>query len=81
MQEEAKAEEESERQPKRLRVGKGVVVDEGNSGVSATASVDIGFFSKIPPELSHRILKFLSSEVLSLSTIYFLSFFTTLVIY
>lgn len=62
-QEEGKKEEEElgvveRRQAKRLRVGKGVVVDEG---ISAT-SMEIGLFSKIPPELSHRILKFLSSE-------------------
>ncbi|KAI8558514.1 hypothetical protein RHMOL_Rhmol04G0100300 [Rhododendron molle] len=58
-------------------MGKGVG-DEGNSGASATVSVEIEFFSKIPPELSHRILKFLFSEVFSLSTIYFLSLFATL---
>ncbi|KAF7131857.1 hypothetical protein RHSIM_Rhsim09G0050800 [Rhododendron simsii] len=49
------------RPPKRLRVGKGVG-DEGNSGASVTTSVEIWFFSKIPPVLSHRILKFLSFE-------------------
>ena len=44
-------------QAKRLRV------DGEESKRSAPKRIETGIFSKIPPELFHHILKFLSSEV------------------
>ncbi|XP_058085197.1 F-box protein SKIP31 isoform X2 [Magnolia sinica] len=37
-------------------------IDQGTSQVSCHCQIETGIFSKIPPELFHHILKFLSSE-------------------
>lgn len=64
------SDQDEEREAKRARLGK--EVDEGETSVGvrdtpcgrvgAQARIETGFFCKIPPELFHHILKFLSSE-------------------
>lgn len=78
MQEEENVEEPK---AKRKRIEEAEITEQGikqssgsssepkNSGVNngvAPRRIETGFFSKIPPELFHHILKFLSSEVTSL---------------